>query len=101
MRPDWADPVSLAAAAARLRSARPSDDEARTRVLTATGRLLGNLAAELVENRSAVPPYVSRTAASLARAVLTDGAPDRGGCEVEGRRREIPFTGSIRLGRMG
>ncbi|MFC5952122.1 hypothetical protein ACFQH9_28040 [Pseudonocardia lutea] len=104
MRPFCADPVSLAAAAARIRSMQPG--QVTTGILSASGRLVENLAAVLVHDRAAAPACVQRAAERLAAEVLaTDryvsGSGERG--EPDGRPplQRTPFTESIRLGRMG
>jgi hypothetical protein len=99
-----ADPVLLVRAAARLRSPRPGRTGAG--ILTATARLLENLAAVLVHDPTAVPACVHRAAARLAAEVLaTDrgepGSGDRAEPEGLPPPQRIPFTASIRLGRMG
>lgn len=104
MHPSCVDPVPLAAAATHMRSMQPG--RATTRILTASARLLENLAAVLVHDQAAVPACVQRAAAALAGEVLATcqhapGHPRRAAADDAPPRQHKPFTESVRLGRMG
>ena len=113
------DASTCMAAAMRLRNRpmwRSSRDELRRSA--ATSQLLEALGRALARGPTAVPPPVRRAALSLARE-CGDGSPsttagvDHGSHpdppgpppstsgEPAARSREIPFTASLRLGRMG
>ncbi|MEU7811187.1 hypothetical protein [Pseudonocardia sp. NPDC049154] len=96
--------MPLAAAATHMRSMQPC--QATTRILTASARLLENLAAVLVYDQTAVPACVQRAAATLAGEVLATcqpaaDRPRRAVSDDASPRQRTPFTRSIRLGRMG
>ncbi|MGH3781651.1 MAG: hypothetical protein ACRDRO_13775 [Pseudonocardiaceae bacterium] len=104
-------------AALRLRSRPGPRGEVDRRVSSATSQLMEALALALSRDAAAVPAPVRRAALRLARELQTSAPPPTAGSPVDSRaqpcprcgtsataapsRRDIPFTASIRLGRMG
>jgi len=91
--------------------------EVDRRVSSATSQLMEALARALGRDAAAVPAPVRRAALRLAREVQTSSPPPTAGSPVDPRPqpcprcgtsgmaafspRDVPFTASIRLGRMG
>jgi len=113
------DAATCMAAASRLRN-RPMWHSSRNdlHLSEATSRLLESLGRALTRGPTAVPPPVRRAALYLARRCGDSSSPTSAGVDRDGhtdspcpppgssgkpaaRPRDIPFSGSIRLGRMG
>ncbi|MGH3857460.1 MAG: hypothetical protein ACRDR6_29040 [Pseudonocardiaceae bacterium] len=100
-------------AALRLRSRRGPRGEVDRRVSSATSQLMEALALVLRRDAAAVHAPVREAALRLARELQTSSPPPTAGSPVYSRLRrdssgrgahsprDVPFTASIRLGRMG
>ncbi|MGH3548810.1 MAG: hypothetical protein ACRDQU_12010 [Pseudonocardiaceae bacterium] len=100
-------------AALRLRSRPGPMGEVDRRVSSATSQLMEALSVALSRDAGSVPAPVRRAALRLARELQTSSPPPTAGSPVDSRLRrdssgtaahsprDVPFTASIRLGRMG
>ncbi len=105
------DAVTCLTAALRVRSRPVVANETNRRVSSAVGRLMEALGLALTRDAASIPPPVRRAALHLARELQTSLSLPTVDRSIPARRdtsgtavpppRDVPFTASISLGRMG
>lgn len=105
------DALACLNAALRVRSRPVATNETNRRVSSAVGRLMEALGVALTRDAASIPASVRRAALHLARELQTSPSPPMVESPLDLRARrdtngtaapqDVPFTASIRLGRMG
>jgi hypothetical protein len=107
------DAMTCLSAALRMRSRPVATNETNRRVCSAVGRLMEALGLALTRDAASIPAPVRLAVVHLAHELQTSPSPPTVESPVDPRARHdtngtaapspqnVPFTASIRLGRMG